>query len=74
MRKPKKLPEGALERLAMDLKQAKTKAEFHSVQCLWLRASLNLSADQVAIVIGWRKVVPRLRHPKSDAATQAEFK
>ena len=46
MRKPKELPEGALERLAMDLKQAKTKAEFQSVQCLWLRASLKLSADQ----------------------------
>ena len=27
MRKPKELPEVALERLAMDLKQAKTKAE-----------------------------------------------
>ena len=53
MRKPKELPEGALERLAMDLKQAKTKAEFQSVQCLWLRASLKLSADQVAIAIGW---------------------
>jgi len=39
------LPEGALERLAEDLKQAKTKAEFQSVQCLWLRASLKLSAD-----------------------------
>jgi hypothetical protein len=44
MRKPKELPEGALERLAMDLKQAKTKAEFQSVQCLWLRASLKLAA------------------------------
>src|SRR3974377_595582 len=53
MRKPKELPEGALERLAMDLKQAKTKAEFQSVQCLWLRASLKLSADQVAIALGW---------------------
>ena len=37
----------------MDLKQAKTKAEFQSVQCLWLRASLKLSADQVAIALGW---------------------
>ena len=131
MRKPKELPEGALESLAMGLKQAKTKAEFQSVQCLWLRASLRLSADQVATAIGWhpnsvrklqarylkegeaalkrggklevsrvkaayeqalgrkvpkstvyrmlarhgwRKVVPRPRHPKSDAATQAEFK
>jgi hypothetical protein len=28
MRKPKELPEGALERLAVDLKQAKTKPSF----------------------------------------------
>ena len=160
MRKPKELPEGALERLGMNLKQAKTKAEFQSVQCLWLRASLKLSAEpgghrhrlapnsvrklqaryfkegeaalkrggkggryfqnltleeerqllqeflaqaerggilEVSRVKaayeqalgrkvpkstvyrmlarhGWRKVVPRPRHPKSDAATQAAFK
>jgi hypothetical protein len=49
------LPEGALERLAIDLNQAKTKAEFQSVQCLWLRATLKLSADQVAIAIGWHR-------------------
>jgi hypothetical protein len=30
MRKPKELPEGALERLGMDLKQAKTKSEFQT--------------------------------------------
>ena len=45
MRKPKEMPEGALESLAMVMKQAKTKAEFQSMQCLWLRASLKLSAD-----------------------------
>ena len=65
MRKPKELPEGALERLAEDLKQAKTKAEFQSVQCLWLRASLKLSADQVAIAIGW--------HPNSVRKLQARY-
>jgi hypothetical protein len=47
------LPEGPLERLALDLKPAKTKAGFQRVQCLWLRASLQLSADQVATAIGW---------------------
>ena len=30
------------------LKQAKSKAEFQRIQCLWLRASLGLNADQVA--------------------------
>ncbi len=65
MRKPKELPEGALEKLAKDLKQAKTRAEFQSVQCLWLRASLKLSADQVAIAIGW--------HPNSVRKLQARY-
>lgn len=65
MRKPKELPEGALESLAKGLKQAKTKAEFQSVQCLWLRASLGLAADQVATAIGW--------HPNSVRKLQARY-
>jgi len=65
MRKPKELPEGALESLAMGLKQAKTRAEFQSVQCIWLRASLKLSADQVATAIGW--------HPGSVRKLQARY-
>jgi hypothetical protein len=63
MRKPKPLPEGAYENLAMDLKRAKTKAEFQRVQCLWLRASLDRSADQVATALGW--------HPASVRKLQA---
>jgi transposase len=65
MRKPKELPEGALERLAKELKQAKTKAEFQAVQCLWLRVSLGLSADQVATAIGW--------HPSSVRKQQSRY-
>ena len=65
MRKPKELPEGALENLAKGLKQAKTKAEFQSVQCLWLRASLGLTADQVATGLGW--------HPNSVRKLQARY-
>ena len=53
MRTPNPLPEGAHESLAMGLKRAKTKGDFQRVQCLWLRASLGLSADQVATAIGW---------------------
>ena len=53
MRTPKPLPEGSNEKLAMALKLAKTKGEFQRVQCLWLRASLGLSADKVATAIGW---------------------
>ena len=53
MRTPKPLPEGSYEKLAMDLRRAQTKGEFQRVQCLWLRASLGLSADKVATAIGW---------------------
>jgi transposase len=59
MRTPKPLSNEAIERLSKDLKQAKTKAEFQAVQCLWLRVSLGLSADQVATAIGWHPSLVR---------------
>jgi len=65
MRTPKALPNEAIERLAKDLKQAKTKAEFQAVQCLWLRVALGLSADQVATAIGW--------HPSSVRKLQSLY-
>jgi transposase len=65
MRTPKPLSNEAIERLAKDLKQAKTKAEFQAVQCLWLRVSLGLSADQVATAIGW--------HPSSVRKLQSLY-
>jgi transposase len=36
------------------LKEARNKAEFQRVQCLWLRAALGLNANQVAQALGWR--------------------
>jgi transposase len=65
MRTPKPLSNEAIEKLAKDLKQAKTKAEFQAVQCLWLRVSLGLSADQVATAIGW--------HPSSVRKLQSLY-
>ena len=62
---PKNCRKALLRGWRMELKQAKTKAEFQSVQCLWLRASLKLSADQVAIAIGW--------HPNSVRKLQARY-
>ncbi len=38
MRPPRPFPEGTLERLQQGLKEARNKAEFQRVQCLWLRA------------------------------------
>jgi transposase len=54
MRPPRPFPKGASQQLARGLKQAKSKAEFQRIQCLWLRASLGLGADQVAQAIGWQ--------------------
>lgn len=54
MRPARAFSKGASARLAEALKQARTKAEFQRIQCLWLRASLGLNADQVATAIGWQ--------------------
>ena len=54
MRPARPFPRGASQQLANALKQAKSKSEFQRVQCLWLRASLGLAADEVATAIGWQ--------------------
>ncbi len=46
------LPTNAEEILAPLLRKSKTKAEFQRVQSVWLRASLNLEDDQIAIAVG----------------------
>jgi transposase len=70
MRKPTPLSEGAEESLATLLKQTKTKSEFQRVQCIWLRASLGLSAPQVATAIGWN--VSSVRRLQSHYLHEAE--
>ena len=54
MRTPRPLPEGAAERLAALLKEAKNKAEYQRIQCVWLRAALSLSAAQIATALNWQ--------------------
>jgi transposase len=48
------MPEGAVERLAPMLKEAHSKAEYQRVQCVWLRATLGLSSQQIAEALGWQ--------------------
>jgi transposase len=55
-------PEGAAERLAPLLQQAKTKAEYQRVQAVWLRAALGLSAPQIAQALGWQAQSVRRLH------------
>jgi transposase len=55
-------PEGAVERLAPLLQQAKTKAEYQRLQAVWLRATLGLSAPQIAQALGWQPQSVRQLH------------
>ena len=54
MRTPQPLPEGTAERLAVLLQEAKDKAEYQRIQCVWLRAALGLRATQIATALGWQ--------------------
>jgi transposase len=48
------MPEGAVERLAPMLQEARSKAEYQRIQCVWLRATLGLNSRQVAEALGWQ--------------------
>jgi transposase len=61
---------GAVERLRPLLRQAKTKAQYQRIQCIWLRATLGLSAPQIAQALGWRAQSVRPLH--SDYLRQGE--
>jgi transposase len=63
-------PDGAAARLAPLLPQMKTKAVYQRFQCVWLRATLGLSAPQIAQVLGWKPQSVRQLH--SDYARDGE--
>src|SRR5438309_3822968 len=63
-------PEGAVERLAPLLQQARTKAEHQRTQGVWLRAALGLGASQIAQALGWQP--PSVRQWHSDYRRQGE--
>jgi len=48
------MPEGAAERLARLLQEARSPAEYQRIQCVWLRATLGLNASQMAQALGWQ--------------------
>jgi transposase len=55
-------PAGAAEQLAPLLPQIKTKAVYRRFQCVWLRATLPLSASQIAQALGWKPQSVRQLH------------
>jgi len=54
MRPSQPLPPGMEAKLTRLLDTVETKADYQRVLCLWLRATLQLSATEVAHVLGWR--------------------
>jgi len=53
MRPPTLLSDDQKERLKLLLSKTETKADFQRVQCIWLRATLNLPSAATAIAVGW---------------------
>lgn len=53
MRPPTLISEEQKEALKLLLSKTKSKGDFQRVQCLWLRAALNLSSADTAIAVGW---------------------
>ena len=66
MRTPQPLPDGAAERLAAMLNEAKSKADYQRIQCVWLRAALGLRAAQIAAALSAaHAVLTRARDARS---------
>jgi len=55
MRTPQIITESAKEQIHEILNQTKTKSDFQRVECLWLRAALHLTPEQIALALGLQK-------------------
>jgi transposase len=53
MRPQRPISEHAKRSLKELLRKTKTKADFQRVQCIWLRATLGMPSDQVALAVGF---------------------
>ena len=53
MRPPQMFSTDAKRKLARLFAQASSRAEYERVLCVWLRASVGLSSQQIASVLGW---------------------
>lgn len=53
MRTPRPLPQGSKESLRKLMRKTKKKQDYQRVLAIWLRASLNLTASQIAVALGW---------------------
>jgi transposase len=64
MRPRKPFPLEAVENLNVLQKEAKSIAEFRRIQCVWLRAALNLPVEVIAQATGLSKATVRCYHSR----------
>ena len=56
------IPEGAAERLRLELKKVRTKAQYPRVLCVWLRVELGMRGDEIARILRWNPSAVRRLH------------
>ncbi len=54
MRPPTPITEKAKQEIQDALHKASRKTDYQRIQCVWLRACLGLSVEQIALAIGWK--------------------
>lgn len=64
MRPRRSFPERSRQRLAALLEQAETVGEFKRIQCVWLRAGLDLSVAEIATAVGLSPASVRCFHSR----------
>jgi len=55
MRPPKQICPKDRAALKELLREARTKADFQRVQCVWMRAALGMNSTEIAAAVGWSK-------------------
>lgn len=56
------VPEGAAERLRLELKKTRTKAQYMRVLCVWLRFGQGMPGREIAKVLDWNESAVRRIH------------
>lgn len=62
MRPPRPITEQGIQEIQNTLQKTSSKADYQRVQCVWLRACLGLSVEQIALAIGWKSATVRQVH------------
>ena len=47
------IPEGAVEKLRAEMKQARTKDHYRRLLCVWMRVALGMPSRQIGPIVSW---------------------